>query len=953
MRQEDIKNNDDFIVSQIGRPVELSSMKSPKRKTAATLGMISCLILCLGLEMATTRPVWSVVDTASPHLNKPVLIIPRNAPGKDSYAEVQPESFESYQIRILRNQNHLQAEKLKLMRQELAEVTHKLHELTPHLFKQGDPADREKIAELSLRLIEKEQEIDRLIENKSQIESELALTKKASSDAETIKEALTAMVDKQRAIKEQNALNFKKEIEELYAFAAAEKNNLLGIIQQNEALHEKLNREIAEKTQSIMRLDAIATQQDAMLSLKDDRLHSLDKQVLSLYADLLATSDAYLAHQAATDGQVHALIAGLEWEHAQAEKLQEFKNEMEWIADLYEGTKTLLTKDIDNLTIELREQKWMNGELSLAKAELDARRLELALLLATHADYKTEMDASIQNLGVAIASEQVRAEQLEHQLQVLLNHQEAGERYTEQLETHLQDMGSLLAAKQAEIDVAGAEHADIVGGLLLHLDSSEMAADFHKTSGDKLSETLAETNERYRGKEEELEKKLGENLLENKNNKEAWQQQLTRARDEHKLNEEGLQQALDEALLHYQIAEATGSQLQALLEEINLKSVALEEELMTRKHALAQKEAQLIELEENHEAAKNKINDHFTHHIHQLENEIARSYQLEMMLEGSSQLASLQENELSDYKNKLLEKEGYLQALQDAHSIYRNDLNKQMAQLNAAIEEEKQRTQSLNEDLERLTGKYNEQLSLHQNVLSTQQQDQEHARTLNEKIQALNANYENERKRSADLERHIQELSQELYTKDQHLSHHQNAAEANLKLLQQISQLEENYLREKDHSQLHEHYADQLQHELLQAQASLELLAQKEAERLAKGGEDQLQNDKLCSLLTKLQADLEAEKAFNSSLKSDLNYARMNYVQEQSSRRNLEQILQDTQSKIVQLEKNISCHQAAVANAEKALAQSQNSQQHLLWLTHELETQMDELKRLNSEQASR
>ncbi|MCE5317459.1 MAG: hypothetical protein LLG04_08905, partial [Parachlamydia sp.] len=47
--------------------------------------------------------------------DRSVPIVPKSASDK-TIAEGQPESFESYQIRILRNQNYLQTEKIKALR---------------------------------------------------------------------------------------------------------------------------------------------------------------------------------------------------------------------------------------------------------------------------------------------------------------------------------------------------------------------------------------------------------------------------------------------------------------------------------------------------------------------------------------------------------------------------------------------------------------------------------------------------------------------------------------------------------------------------------------------------------------------------------------------------------------------------------------------------------------------
>src|SRR6202034_3737012 len=126
------------------------------------------------------------------------IIVPARDSEQNIAPETQPESFESYQLRILRNQNHLQAEKIKALREELLEVSQKLHELKPHLFKQSDPNDQAKIAELMQRLNDREQHLSQTLSTNQELEKEIDSTRKKLHEMETIKEALTAMVEKQR-----------------------------------------------------------------------------------------------------------------------------------------------------------------------------------------------------------------------------------------------------------------------------------------------------------------------------------------------------------------------------------------------------------------------------------------------------------------------------------------------------------------------------------------------------------------------------------------------------------------------------------------------------------------------------------------------------------------------------------------------------------------------------------
>jgi chromosome segregation ATPase len=203
MQHNDSLVSQDFIRRHIGIPLE---------------GLIP---YALGASLLFASVVFA--DTEA----RPVLIVPKSAGDRNMQADAQPESFESYQIRILRNQNHLQAEKIKTLREELAEINQKLHEMKPRLFTQSDPADQAKIATLAEKLREKEELANQLTAAKNALERDFASVRKKLTEMETVKEALTAMIEKQRLTKDQSHSEFKKQIEELHASTASEKSSLL------------------------------------------------------------------------------------------------------------------------------------------------------------------------------------------------------------------------------------------------------------------------------------------------------------------------------------------------------------------------------------------------------------------------------------------------------------------------------------------------------------------------------------------------------------------------------------------------------------------------------------------------------------------------------------------------------------------------------------------------------
>jgi|688.fasta_scaffold06861_7 hypothetical protein len=426
----------------------MDQKKIIKSKTVITCGVIACLILCTaGTKMASDIRGEAAQSSSTP------LIIPRNMSLEEGYSASQPESFESYQIRILRNQNNLQAEKIKSLRDELLEVTHKLHELTPLLFMQGDKVDQGRLAELAIKLQEKGEEVERLNEGKSHLEIELAQAKKKLNEMDTIKEGLTVLVDKHRSLKEQNTIEFKKQIDELKMLASAEASQLHTKIQQHELIQERLQGEIVEKEQAIIRLDTIVAEQDRILSAQEKRIDTLNEEIARLYADSIAMSEAYAAYQQNLEDKIDNLNIALSAEQSQTAQLQEFKEKMEWISDLYEGSVALLNDEIDILTTEIGEYRQINEELRMARALLETQKEELNRQLAAQLDYSDKTDQQVEGLSNALAAEQDKNDDLKNLEKDLKEQLKASDCHARELETCLMEAETLLTAKQEELDL--------------------------------------------------------------------------------------------------------------------------------------------------------------------------------------------------------------------------------------------------------------------------------------------------------------------------------------------------------------------------------------------------------------------------------------------------------------------------------------------------------------------
>lgn len=701
MQNKGADNN--FIACHIGKPLGKIYIKM-SRKAFSFIAVAS-----LGMHFGFTEPAWSqsIIEKG---LETPIVIIPQSKQANNPYPDVQPESYESYQIRILRNQNNLQADKIRTLREEVMELNRKIHELTPHLFNKGDPADQEKIASLSLRLVEKEKEFTAMLQQKQHMEIEHAQSSKKLNEMETVREALASMIDKQRTSQIQSTAQFTKQIEDLRNLATEEKNQLIKKINDHETLQQKLHGEIAEKAQTILRLDAVATQQDYVLSANEQLIANLNVRILRLYDELLITASAYTLQQQIAQDQIAALVQTLDLEQTRGDQLHKFKNQMEWISDLYEATTTFLNDEIDSLKTRLNEQELINKELQIVKAELDSRKQEITWLLAAYNDYKTEANAYINVFGEAWS----------------------------QQETEKNDQ------------------LKMVSGLLLHLDDAEMALDHQQTLQNELEELLAGTAvllEDRRNKVEQLEEHVAEVLanfereqlivstLEVETN--SYKNMIEELTDSFvhlekkrvKENEKAVDyityysQLLDDAsLLSYQLELVFEDLHRAALltnleiaQDLYLKEIKLElaqqrqtellheiSALQNDKNSLSQrithletvnseneqKQAAIIQLKTTNE----NLNENLKKSLSQGKEADVLSYQLEMMVEDANAASHLDQqqmaleiqsklDQLSEMKQAATNLEETIEMLKGDHSQQLNEATAQVLQLELMLEE--------------------------------------------------------------------------------------------------------------------------------------------------------------------------------------------------------------------------------------------------------------------------
>lgn len=380
-------------------------------------------------------------------------------------SDTQPESFDSYQMRILRNQNQLQEEKIKSLREELHEISQKLYDLKPQLSKRSDPADQSRIVNLSQQLGEKELLLHDLTKEHQELERELAVTKQKLHEKEIEKESLVAMIRKQRDERDQYYDNFKIQMEGLTNAAVKEQKAAVKQIQQHEADIADLHQALAEKNQM---LDTVAKSQ----KIADQQLVDLKKT---------------LASEKATKQELVAYNETLE---KKMKDLQVLQNQYAVLKQETDAAATQHVNTIETLLVQMNYADVAHKHLQSQKETLDNRLTFLEEQINATTDLLNSEQAYAGSLAIDYEQLQKNAADLEERLtqrekllqdrnsliaQLMLDKEAELERLTAEKESAIQQ---LVADKETEIRLLKDKHslvydsfADHVAGLIADLDA--------------------------------------------------------------------------------------------------------------------------------------------------------------------------------------------------------------------------------------------------------------------------------------------------------------------------------------------------------------------------------------------------------------------------------------------------------------------------------------------------
>jgi myosin heavy chain 9/10/11/14 len=921
---QDNSNHDDrkFILSHIGKPIRkligLTQFFNDKwrglpffnKKRDIVLRVFSSF--CFGyLILKGTNHLSGDYSSYPSQDSKASSFIPSN--DYTMASEVQPESYESYQLRILRNQNYLQGEKIKGLREELYEITQKLHELKPHLFKHGDPVDQVKISQLTQLLGEKEETLNHLTEVKEELSHQLSSARKKLNEMETVKEALAAMVDLHRSAKEQHAADFKKQIEEIQLDAELNKSELLRKIEQHEAIQKNLKQELATKNLTSQRLDHLLTQMNLSLTLKEDEILNLEGHILSLYDEILQVSELHYILSQADNRQIQDLVATLDWEKTQTKKLQSWQEEIKWLSDVFIATKEVLLNETEQLKDAINNEQSKTADLIQTNEELSNHKEELVEIIENHERHLEQKSEYIQQLALIVESEKNRNQSLENELTGLLEDQKFADNRINLLETQLNEIDTLLIAKAEELDNANTESELNLATLLSHLDYSEANSKEVQANLEKSLNKHNQTVGTLFSHLDQTEQASTQHL----NNYLSLNEKMEKMLEQQKEKENLLQKSLDETYEAYERESERLLQLESLYKESVHYSQLAQMELISRNILLAAKEREL----ETSQTAELEIYRKLSEQILLLEfkhnSEISHAVSLEAMLHESVGNAQHLTQDLRNHQEAFQNKHEDFLALETTHILTKEKLEQQIDEMLNQLQDQKQKATMFEEKFHNMIANY-DRASLKAEELEFQ-------------IERISQDLEGKTQKLSDLHNKIfaiesenKELLNENQTLRDEIKHQQFAAkdltdEAH-RLSNIVAQMEQLMLEEEEKKVSSLAKMENLLNDQKQIAESKEnyisLLMETHDAHKKNTNEKELELNKQ---LNEMVSKKEEERLKNQKLIEELNLAQLIYNEEHNRSLNLEQALQQNHFEFAELLKQKEENESALNNLDQQI----------------------------------
>jgi len=703
--------------------------KSPT-PTPARSAVTMATMICMALGAAPTA-AWADVDARS-------FVAPQTS---------QTSSYASQSS----------SQELETIKVQLQQKTKELEEYKSKLFRASHPEDQSKLMALSRRIAEYENAKQKLNNEISQLQTELALAQKQILTLESSSLALTTLLEGQRTAME-------SEKQELWSqIHALQDDRSLAHAQE---ANEKLQNEIAS-----LRL-TINGHKDRLSEL--NRMHDLEREsllketqsdlaLLKLMVDETSKENLRLKMQnESLNGKATAHLATLEKygvdKQALTVKLLEKEEELRGLQTHYNDTIAEQSKHIEALKGQLAAAMEMKARLQgekeqllaqhdvehhVVSTELSAREIELEKSVVAYQSAVSDYLAEILDLQEKIGSEKENFRRLQESYETLAHELEAQKQsyVVAQMESEDALSGALLGYQMAVGDYL-TEIQQTKTLLSIEIDANDlvehqkqMIVAQHEIEKNVLESMLSEKEEQLSATIANLQMSMGETLEQNQ----SLQKRLVEA-EQARMK---LQQAHDDlASQHESLNQALATHDEALNQALAAHDEALKQAHLEKENALNQVLAERENFAQGHSDYQMLI-DGLKEHLSKLQAErqqlLDDHAELSALFVNTQQTLSLHEAAKEQYEKMLRDKEEELQhiihikatndnehyqeqlamlqqkitsieidytELQNAHDQLNSNANAQMAALEARYKEhlndDKSTIESLKTEIERL-----------------------------------------------------------------------------------------------------------------------------------------------------------------------------------------------------------------------------------------------------------
>lgn len=871
--------------SQPGKQDNKNPVAQPPRQkqriTAIALSAITCIFLCvIGFEIINNKPPsWPGLkkDTASlffskKSLHNKVTLGKPLAPPENSSATAPAQPQNDAQIEQLVQLNQLQAQKIKKLREELADINQRLNDVRPESLATAEPvieenANIENVPEQDTEKFSKQ--IAEQEELNQKLTATLQENEQKTHHLQLAIDALTTMVhthkDAHEKTKEQLQIHLA-EAQERHKGAKEHELELLATIAKTEG---ELN-------------DAIARAENDKL-----RIQELEHK-LAINTNLL---------------------------HITQSELEPYKVRVEQAEQALQIAVNDLQDSKDSQKTEFKETiNLLNEQIVTLRMDLNAETDRSASVIASLKEENSDLISELTSKSETLSKQEEKFNLMRGVLIELKDRLSAADKV-------LVRQNETIEAKQSEINQLSATMETTKTDLLAQLDVLTNELHQEKTRGEELKQQLAEGLQQEKAHSEEIAKKLNDELQQEKSKSDDLAQKLTFARNEYDAEQRRAQDILQQLMeieLQKLSTEQQLSQHQKMLANREQQVDDLSNTLEATKTNLASQYDTLQNQLNQEKAKSDSLAQKLTHAKEEYEQEQRHAQEIAQQLNQIAEKSSSAEQKLTQHQNTLTSREQQINALAQALEATRVEMTSQIESIKNELSHEKTNSQALAQKLAQVQKEYETEQrqaqevtqllkQLEQQSTSTQQQLHHHQNALASKEQQIDA-------LSKDLETTRINLAAQLEESKRLLQQEKARGEA---LTQQLTQSQEQYDAEKQRSQEVAQQLKQFEKKSTTAEQKLALhqhtLSTREAQVNDLTSSLESTKSELTAQIESLHQELIRERAKSQSLQEELTVVKDDYDAEQHSTYELDRRLKAITQELKVKEKNL-------ADAEQTLS---------------------------------